>query len=216
MLWYPFLEPLNDRPRETIIYPRWPETRGKRVYDNCSITSIDRIYFYIINRPCLTGNPTIIDMTSVTWIDDSEFPEFGAAPAPRILGLDNTLEHDVIRLQPRNSSVPTRFPVWCKYRGHRTFEPAMQITISTTIIFCRVLRCVHNNYKTTSGERRSEKYTVDNCWDRDTGSCAPPAGPSSPLYPIRIMRFSDRRRRPQGKCAVYALPHHIHTVQGFQ
>lgn len=40
--------------------------------------------------------------TSVTWINDSKFPKFGAAPAPRIPGLDNTLEH-VIR-QPRNSS----------------------------------------------------------------------------------------------------------------
>jgi len=34
------------------------------------------------------------------------------------------------------------------------------------------------------GEKENEKYTVDNCCECDTGSCVPPAGPSSPLYPI--------------------------------
>lgn len=61
-------------------------------------------------------------------------------------------------------------------------------------------------------DRHGARNSVDNCCECDTGSCVPPAGPSCPLYPFWIMRFSDRRRRSQGKCAVYALPHHTTRI----
>lgn len=92
-----------------------------------------------------------------TWIDDSEFSEFGAAPAPSILGLDNTLEH-VIR-QPRcNSSVPT-FSV-CRYpQTERIIDNYVRDTVFYIIYSSiRRRRCdVQDNCSSNTTRRKGER-----------------------------------------------------------